>query len=221
MLSDEEEQKLFELWQSSRYGEFDDDDLDGDVEPTLFSVAEDLYTKPGCWTNIGGPLSNIDMFKLGPAAHRARKSARKHAATPVVGRQRMLDFYAQDKAWILRNLTTHEYVRSEAIALSPKYIHGPHIEHLGFGGVVLSRICFSSDSSGSRRPGMTRGVWTGHRFDITTFERHEQSVQGDAVWKDISEKVGKETLELWKNEYHGHCWPEILQDVPSLTQEVE
>ncbi|KAL7271154.1 hypothetical protein RUND412_006104, partial [Rhizina undulata] len=56
-------------------------------------------------------------------------------------------FYPGNRHWILRNLTTREYVRSESIALKPEYIHGPKIDFLGFGQVVLSRICWSSDPS--------------------------------------------------------------------------
>jgi hypothetical protein len=41
-------------------------------------------------------------------------------------------FYPEDQPWILRNLTTHEYVRSQAIALKPEYIHGPNTDFIGF-----------------------------------------------------------------------------------------
>ena len=54
---------------------------------------------------------------------------------------RFSQFYPEDVPWILRNLTTQEYVRSDAIALKPEHIHGPNIKFLGFGEVVLSRIC--------------------------------------------------------------------------------
>jgi hypothetical protein len=52
-------------------------------------------------------------------------------------------FYPKEQPWILRNLTTREYVRADAIALKPEYINGPEISHLGFGEVILSRICWS------------------------------------------------------------------------------
>ncbi len=57
------------------------------------------------------------------------------------------DFYPPNQPWILRNLTTREYVRADAIALNPEQIQGPHIEGVGFGEVILSRICWSTDPS--------------------------------------------------------------------------
>lgn len=56
-------------------------------------------------------------------------------------------FYSKDEAWIFRNLITHEYVLTEAITTDPSYIQGPRIEQFGFGEVVFSRTCWSSDEN--------------------------------------------------------------------------
>ena len=96
-------------------------------------------------------------------------------------RYKLIDFYPEDQSWILRNLTTQEYVRSEAIAIKLEYIHGPNIDVLGFGEVVWSRVCWSTetDCSMDYADNLHRGLWAGHRFDITTLNRHKQgSLEG-------------------------------------------
>ncbi|KAH0537648.1 hypothetical protein FGG08_005561 [Glutinoglossum americanum] len=120
-------------------------------------------------------------------------------------------FYPEDQPWVLRNLTTKGYVRSEAIALKPEYIHGPDIDVLGFGEVILSRVCWSSRRSTSTlyEGGLDRGVWAGHRFDITTLARHEEDTKGEAGWEDISKEVADEIADIWGCEY-GSDWRQII-----------
>ncbi|UKZ74037.1 hypothetical protein TrVFT333_001691 [Trichoderma virens FT-333] len=117
-------------------------------------------------------------------------------------------YFPQDEPWILRNLTTKEFVRSEAIALKPEYIHGPNIDLLGFGEVIMSRISWSSSSSISMNDpcNISRGVWAGHRFDITTLakHRHEDKVR---EWTDASEEVANEIASIWESDY-GPDWRE-------------
>jgi hypothetical protein len=112
------------------------------------------------------------------------------------------DYFPRDQPWILRNLTTRQLVRSEAIALKPRYILGPDIRVLGFGEVVISRICWSTSSSTgmNNATDISRGVWAGHRFDITTLARHEGETDG-AGWSDVSDEVAKEIADIWKSEY--------------------
>ena len=121
-------------------------------------------------------------------------------------------FYPKDQLWILRNLTTREYVRSEAIALKPEYIHGPHIDFLGFGEVILSRVSWSTDPSVATpyEGGLHRGVWAGHYFDITTMARHEQDTKEEG-WKDVSEEVAEEIAKIWEGEY-GSDWRQIITE---------
>lgn len=118
-------------------------------------------------------------------------------------------YFAMRQQWILRNLTTKQLVRSEAIALSPDYIHGPCIDVIGFGEVVVSRICWSSSSSISMGDtiNISRGVWAGHCFDITTLSRHEAE-RDAAEWSDVSDEVVKEIAGIWESEY-GVEWRDI------------
>ncbi|MCJ1474866.1 hypothetical protein MMC13_003526 [Lambiella insularis] len=124
---------------------------------------------------------------------------------------RLSDFYPENQSWILRNLTTLEYIRSEAIALKPEYIRGPFIDYLGFGHVVLSRICWSSNSLSSVEDDVStmRGIWAGHRFDITTVEKHKQSIRNYEEWEDISEEIAQEVARIWESVFGEH-WREKL-----------
>ncbi|KXX74392.1 hypothetical protein MMYC01_209937 [Madurella mycetomatis] len=114
----------------------------------------------------------------------------------------MSTYTPRDQPWILRNLTTKQFVRSEAIALKPEYIRGPDISVLGFGEVVLSRICWSTSSSVglNERTNISRGVWAGHCFDITTLARHQDDTGGEE-WTDVSDEVAKEIANIWQAEY--------------------
>ncbi|KAL2182996.1 hypothetical protein L209DRAFT_758376 [Thermothelomyces heterothallicus CBS 203.75] len=122
-------------------------------------------------------------------------------------------YFPETQPWILRNLTTKEFVRSEAIALKPEFIHGPSIDVLGFGEVVMSRICWSTSSyvSMDDTSNISRGVWAGHCFDITTLARHLDETRG-AEWKDVSEEVASEIAGIWEAEY-GPDWRETVCNV--------
>ncbi|KAI1461826.1 hypothetical protein F4805DRAFT_184154 [Annulohypoxylon moriforme] len=124
------------------------------------------------------------------------------------------DFYPTDQPWILRNLTTKEFVRAEAIALKPKFIHGPRIEGLGFGHIVLSRICWSSKPILKINSPMNvaRGVWAGHRFDITTVPRHEEATKGEE-WVDVSQEVLDEINIIYCRQF-GANWRERFMNSP-------
>jgi hypothetical protein len=102
-------------------------------------------------------------------------------------------YFPEDQQWILRNLTTRQFVRSEAIALKPEFIHGPNINVLGFGEIVTSCICWSTSSSinMSDTTNISRGVWAGHCFDITTLARHEDEIH-ETEWSDVSDEVVRE-----------------------------
>ncbi|KAH9890289.1 hypothetical protein F4778DRAFT_753231 [Xylariomycetidae sp. FL2044] len=139
-------------------------------------------------------------------------------------------FYPTDRTWIFRNITTKEFVRPEAIALKPEWIRGPHLDGRGFGEVVLARTSWSNRSllvpggivpeagfsdqpteeeeqqeTGEEQCDIAKGVWAGHRFDITTLDRHEQEVEDakhtNVQWKDISDEMGAEIAQLWGARY--------------------
>ena len=116
-------------------------------------------------------------------------------------------FHHEDRAWILRNLSTQEFVRAEAIAQSPKDIHGPYIDHVGFSHVVLMLICWSSHQNPSwsiDTHGMASGPWAGHCFDITTMEEHERSIKDGEQWKDVSVEVAKDLTAMLRSQIYNH-----------------
>ncbi|KAK9434757.1 F-box domain containing protein [Metarhizium brunneum] len=115
-------------------------------------------------------------------------------------------YFPENESWILRNLTTEEFVRSEAIAIRPEYIHGPFIKYLGFHEVIVSRASWSTFSPTAMidPTEIARGVWAGHRFDITTLTRHNLDPQA-TEWRDVSEEVAKEIASIWRDN-HGPNW---------------
>ncbi|KJZ68641.1 hypothetical protein HIM_11971 [Hirsutella minnesotensis 3608] len=121
------------------------------------------------------------------------------------------EYFPTNQPWILRNLTTKQFVRAEAIALKPEFIHGPNIEVLGFGEVILSRICWSSSAAwGIADPtNICRGRWAAHCFDITTLAKHQEETSNGGGWTDASDEVAKEIATIWESNF-GTDWREIL-----------
>ncbi|KAG8983390.1 hypothetical protein FRB93_007294 [Tulasnella sp. JGI-2019a] len=97
---------------------------------------------------------------------------------------------------VLCNLSKRMYVRQETIDA-----HGK----AGMEEFLLSRICWSSDSSVTMKyeGGIHRGVWAGDRFEITTMDRLKGGADG---WKDVGEEMGKEMAMLWETEYGSDWW---------------
>jgi hypothetical protein len=121
-------------------------------------------------------------------------------------------YFPQDQRWILRNLTTKQFVHSEAIALKPEFVHGPSISVLGFGEVVKSRICWSISSfpSMSDTANISRGIWAGHHLDITTLARHRNETH-EVGWSDVRDEVTREIAVIWESEY-GAGWCETFRN---------
>ncbi|KAF4511959.1 hypothetical protein G6O67_001154 [Ophiocordyceps sinensis] len=151
-----------------------------------------------------------DYFSNLPASERRRLTS---IGLPPEGNDDR-KFFPTDQPWILRNLTTKQFVRAEAIALKPKFIDGPNIKVLGFGEVVLSRICWSSCNPwvpwGIEDPtNICRGIWAGHCFDITTLAKHQDETSNGRGWTDASDEVAKEIATIWERNI-GTNWREVL-----------
>jgi hypothetical protein len=98
-----------------------------------------------------------------------------------------------DSELILRNFTKKQYVRDNSTSTA-------------LGTVLLARICWSSDPSCAMAYDgheLTRGVWAGDRFDITTLDQLEKGTTG--VWTDVSKEVDDEMAGIWESEY-GQGW---------------
>lgn len=196
-------------------------------------IWHDVSTDEGSTDFISGPTN---LYSLADARYRQSREWDHWLGDRLIGRAALLkewhrlpelrssqirselrcynlsDFYPEDQPWVLRNLTTQEYVRSEAIAIKPEYIHGPNIVVLGFGEVVWSRICWSTetDCSMDYTDNIHRGIWAGHRFDITTLHRHKQGSLEGTEWKDVSEEVANWIEKIWRKEF-GSNWRDIIQ----------
>ncbi|KAI1326499.1 hypothetical protein F5Y16DRAFT_374956 [Xylariaceae sp. FL0255] len=105
-------------------------------------------------------------------------------------------FFPRDEKWLLRNLDTKEFV-TDAIAFSQNDTRGPHIDVLGFGEVVKAHIRWSRSASFGHNH-HTRGVWVGHRFDITTLKRHEAETSKEE-WRDVSKKMADDLVDIWSH----------------------
>ncbi|KAF2468284.1 uncharacterized protein BDR25DRAFT_232891 [Lindgomyces ingoldianus] len=112
-------------------------------------------------------------------------------------------FYPIDQPWILRNLTTKEFVRADGIAIMSNHIHGPFIKNLGFGDVLLARTCWSTDDDTGLvdyNEEIHQGVWAGHCFDIVTVAHHNEKKKPGENWQDVSEEVSKEVRAIYISE---------------------
>ncbi|KAG5641808.1 hypothetical protein DXG03_004150 [Asterophora parasitica] len=107
-------------------------------------------------------------------------------------------------AYVLRNLTSKEFIRGDAIRdiwNKPKY---RFMRNIRFNHALIIRITWSSDSSlamGYTGPiELHRGKWSGHRFDLSDINsvRNEEGVIDG--WKDVSQEVLNEVVEIWKGE---------------------
>ncbi|KAL7894799.1 hypothetical protein HDV64DRAFT_258513 [Trichoderma sp. TUCIM 5745] len=204
-------QKTFE----EPFDEDDDDDDDDYDLPPVFHPKEPFtlyhFTSP----TISDMEKRLNLWSMSSDIHLLcrERSIYDDAAFRLTSSEMLITestYFPRDQPWILRNLTTKEYVRSEAIALRPEYIRGPDIDVLGFGEVVLSRICWSTSDSVSMADtsNISRGVWAGHRFDITTVARHRDETK-EADWRDVSQEVASEIAGIWESNY-GPDWRETI-----------
>ncbi|KAJ7119854.1 hypothetical protein C8R44DRAFT_737598 [Mycena epipterygia] len=109
---------------------------------------------------------------------------------------------ASEELRVLRNLSRRQYVRESILLDLETRMQGKNIGDVGFGEVVLSRICCSSDGSVSMSydGDIHRGVWAGDRFDIVSSE-WIQGLDNEADWADVSAEVLEEMEKIWRSEY--------------------
>ncbi|OBT66179.1 hypothetical protein VE03_05099 [Pseudogymnoascus sp. 23342-1-I1] len=200
----------------------------GDYPPDLFSAeeAEALLKEVQVWDRKRYPrrtvpITSIDLTYL-PATYEtgltiAAEAARVYYAVlrrysrhpSIKQREDLLwifterpDFTPRDEAWVLRNLTTKEFVTAEGIAFDKERIEGPFVYGIGFADAILARALWTSRGTGVLEYGgqIGRGVWAGHRFEITTRSRHDQATKGEE-WKDVSEEVRGEIVGIWESQF--------------------
>lgn len=98
----------------------------------------------------------------------------------------MPNYYPQTESWILRNLTTAEFVQGDKLFTAfprSRPRRGPYLGHPGFSEAVLCRISWSR----VKCAGLNPGVWAGHRFEICTEKVH--TLKSDCSWKDVTSEI--------------------------------
>lgn len=124
-------------WEDREDEEWEEDIFSGPA--TLFRLAENRYRVLRMIENGWFAGHGIRRLWLDHCYRSPCPSDLRDIAEP-----RPKSFYPSNRVWILRNLTTREFVISNSIALKPEYISGPFIDGIGFGEVILSRICWST-----------------------------------------------------------------------------
>ncbi|KAF3484199.1 uncharacterized protein GIQ15_03523 [Arthroderma uncinatum] len=120
-------------------------------------------------------------------------------------------FYPTNGQWVLRNLTTRQYVTAQAIALKPEYIRGPFIDVLGFGEVIVAHTFNATHGSKPRycpdiqEGTRCEGVWVGHALDIVPLN----AATIDDGWEDASREVMGLIGRICRAEF-GEDWQEKL-----------
>ncbi|KAJ5219718.1 hypothetical protein N7468_008922 [Penicillium chermesinum] len=162
------------------------------------------------WRTVGAPVLPEELRKFVVEYEATHPMSEADHAEIMMGlKPEMLDFYPRDQPWILRNLTTKEYVRGEVIALKGEFVQGPNIEVLGFAEILVSRISWSSrEAYFGRDKNLAHGKWAGHRFDITTLPAHEERAGNDG-WRDVSDEVLRD-LDVIIGSQKGDDWREHM-----------
>ncbi|KAI1795043.1 hypothetical protein LXA43DRAFT_939489 [Ganoderma leucocontextum] len=104
---------------------------------------------------------------------------------------------------VLCNLSKGEYIREDALPISRGAYMGMHI---GWGHVLLARICWSSSpesgmpaTAGEGNERLCRGPWAGDRVCITSLDVLPQA-EGGRAWRDVSAEVEEVLSSIWKTE---------------------
>ena len=99
-----------------------------------------------------------------------------------------------DAPWILRNLTTKEFVRCLPRADSQGrrgYVDHPECKGLHVTEILMMRICWSRPYRWENFPQLKmHGPWAGHSFDIVAMDEN-RSTLGEA-WVDVTNAIVEE-----------------------------
>ncbi|KAK3934088.1 hypothetical protein QBC46DRAFT_368429 [Diplogelasinospora grovesii] len=142
----------------------------------------DYYTSADLYTE-DKRLKNVLVNKLFKLFHFTSPNVSDIEEVTGVRHKDLIFKARRFKILIFRNLTIREFVRSEAIALKPRYIRGPDIFVLSFNEVVLSRIYYLTSLS------------VRYRFDITTLARYEGETS-NVGWRNVSDKKSEYSVDL-------------------------
>ncbi|KAF8055457.1 hypothetical protein FPV67DRAFT_1641770 [Lyophyllum atratum] len=107
-------------------------------------------------------------------------------------------------SYVLRNLTTKEYIRGDAVREAWNTPNMPYLRALRFMHLLILRITWSSDSSLSVAYDgpiqVHRGVWAGHRFDFSDIKTVQDGQGAIGDWKDVSKVAIEELVAVFERE---------------------
>ncbi|KAL1703529.1 hypothetical protein EV121DRAFT_281057 [Schizophyllum commune] len=111
-----------------------------------------------------------------------------------------------DPTLVLRNLSTRQYVRGQAIKEFNQTVVPGHNGREGMvpclADAIMPRVCWASDGSTSLNYEgplqVHRGVWAGNRFDIVPEDLFlAECKNSDQPWTDVSAEVIAEVEAIW------------------------
>ena len=97
-------------------------------------------------------------------------------------------FFRHSLGWTLRNLSTRQYVRDDAINIDAR-------RSITLGQALAFRCGWSQDNSTSTLvEGLNEGRWAGDRFDIVL---HDKDAEWAKEWEDISLEVAQDIKKAY------------------------
>lgn len=146
------------------------------LRPVLDEVKHSIYSKrPQTWRSPRTAFDEVDHLS---------KLEHSQAYSFVVGKK-VANYYLEIESWILRNLTTAEFVQGDKLFAAfhrSRRQHVFHLEYLGFGEAIMCRICWSTGNPTVSCAESNRGIWADHRFEIYIERIH--ALNSDCSWKD-------------------------------------
>lgn len=202
MLNKDEKEELAKGLNADEY----DDDWDDEYDIVqgspvdLITLVESRYCKTG--PDVPPPLLVQNLQEVAIDQIQTMPRPMTSRLFEFLSSRHLSVFFPDDQKWVLRNLTTHEFIRSEALAGNSSQT-GRHIKDLGFEHLILFRTFWSSSSWSAEfnRRSVHHGIWAGHRFEITVLDRHTKSMQSGVAWKDISEDAIKDMIQFLRDAY--------------------
>ena len=130
-----------------------------------------------------------------------------------------------DAVWILRNLTTKQYIRcipSSSQTETAAYLDHPNAGKLLVDDILMMKICWSRwkgfDDEDCVYRGVYRGVWAGHCFDIVEFDPDKLKAE-DQGWNDCTDMIMEDFHELYERIFYRRQLEESFPPRTTKTRE--
>ncbi|KAF2836675.1 hypothetical protein M501DRAFT_1033343 [Patellaria atrata CBS 101060] len=110
------------------------------------------------------------------------------------------DLFPKDIPWVLRNLTTKEYVRDrqKMAPLKGDWVGVEKPKTMNLGVALMCRTWYIDNLDLPRDSKDLSGKWEGHRFEIAKWDDHVKKVGSeDKEWKDVTMEVLDDAEEFW------------------------